>query len=361
MKQKLTQNEINALIAKEIREKGLNEVIKLETIRERVYKKIKEMNQGKDNINELENPTPVGSGVAFPRDGEEQSLQAPMPVQSVDKGVGLTPGSQPTEVPVEPRIATQEIPDFLKNVEPGKIIVFSYNELSEGGENLTKKPFRTLANPEEKKNMSQMWSEEGKTKAEVYLAKFEKVGDLEFDYKNGTTKFVENNEQPLTDANGVYKPNPYKVEPNPVIEKSVDDYVRQNIDIDKKVNDVITNIVKNYFLTNTERAVNDTQQIPTTDTNTLQPDGTMSDEAKKLMGIQENVMLNDLVSVTSEFKKVDTPQEIIEALNGKVGGAELIYENEEVKKFSVNKKEYYLPKNAISTRKCYVKDTIHLF
>lgn len=361
MKQKLTQNEINALIAKEIREKGLNEVIKLETIRERVYKKIKEMNQGKEKINELENPAPVGSGVAFPRDNEEQSMQAPQIVQSVDKGVGMTPGSQPTEVPFAPRVATQEIPDFLKNVEPGKIIVFSYNELSEGGENLTNKPFRTLANPEEKKSMNQMWSEEGKTRAEVYLTKFEKVGDLEYDYKNGITQFIENTEQPLIDANGVYKENPYKVEPNPVIEKTVDDYVRQNVDIDKKVNDVITNIVKNYFLTNSERAVNDTQQTPPSDPNTLQPNGTISDETKKMMGIQENVMLNDLVSVTSDFKKVDTPQEIVEALNGKTSGAELIYENEEVRKFSVNKKEYYLPKNAISIRKCYIKDSVHLF
>jgi hypothetical protein len=354
MKEKINQNEINALIAKEIREKGLNEILKIDTIRERVYKKIKEMKQG-ETINELENPSPVGSGVAFPRDTGEQNLNAPIIAQSEDKGVGMPAGAQTMNTPIEPTVATKEIPDFLKNVEPGKIIVFGYNELSEGGENLTNKPFRTLENPENRKSIGQMWSEEGKTKAEVYLAKFEKVGNLEYDYQNGTTKFVEDMEQPLIDANGTYKPNPYKVEPNPVVEKNINDYVRQNVDIDKKVNDVITNIVKNYFLTNTERAVNDQPSPQSTDPNVLNPNGTMSAEAKKSMGIQENIGLHDLVAINSIFRKIDTPADLLETLNGKSNKASLVYENEEVKKFVIDEKEYYFPKNAISIRKCYVK------
>ncbi len=355
MEKGINQEELNNLIAQEIRDKGLNEVLKLEAIRERVVQKLEELGQSQptQTVNELENPAVASGPTQFPTEEEEESLppaesNAEIQQPVVDKEAG----DVSLNATFEPKVSTQDIPDFLKKVEPGKLIIFDYNELSEGGENLTNKPFKTFDNPEEKKSINQMWSEEGKTKAEVYQAKFEKIGDLIYDYKNGITNFEELNTQPETDINGVYKENPYKVEPNPIIEKDIEGYITQNVDMDQKVNDVITNIVKTYFLTNSEKAVNDT----TIETPPEVPIETPVEEPVQYQNIAENFKLEDLVGLRTEFVKIDTPKEVENAFNGKSTGAKLVSENNEVKKFVLDGKDYFLPTNPISTRKCYIKE-----
>ena len=341
MEQIINQDELNALLAAEIRKVGLNDTLKLDMVREKVLKKLEEMQGG---INEMENPVVSKGPNTFPNpeEDEEQFKTAPQISTEQPPAVGIEPGSQyPLNTPVEPKMAIiPEIPDFLKEVEPGKIFVYDFNELSVGGENLSNKPFKTLGDPDVSKSMQQMWSEKGITKAEVYQTKFEKAGEIVFDYKSGQSQFIERSAEPDFDIQQQYKSNPYAAQP----EKEVENYIKQNIDIDQKINDVISNIVKTYFLTNSERAVND----PNTNTFAQTPQISYA-QAQMAEG---ELKMKDIVN---ECEKIDTPQELVETILGKSKKAKLVFEGVEVKKWILGDKEYYTPSNPMSIRMCYSK------
>jgi len=360
MEKMINQDEVNALLAAEIRKVGLNDAIKLDMVKEKVLKKIQEM-QG---MTEMENPAVAQGPTTFinPEDDEEKFKVAPDIAQTdvpteIPK-VGMEAGAQPLNVPTEPKIAiVPEIPDFLKEVEPGKVFVYDFNELSVGGENLSNKPFKTMEDPSVSKSMQQMWSEKGITKAEVYQTKFEKIGDIIFDYKSGSSQFIERGAEPDLIAQQQYKENPYAADPT----KEIESYIKQNIDIDQKVNDVISNIVKNYFLTNSERAVNDPNlnytSIPTTHSSidsgipAMSPNGLSYPVSE---GVSQTYIytVSDMVN---KLRKIDSPKELIESIEGKSQKAVLIGDNKEVKVYKINETKYFLPSNPMSIRKCYVE------
>jgi len=345
----INQEEVNALLASEIRKKGLNDTLKLDVIREKVMKKIQEMSSDtSQEVNEMENPAVAQGPTEFPNpaNDEESFHVAPNIINTGDTQVGMKAGAQPLNVQIEPKMAIiPEVPDFLKEVQPGKFFVFDFNELSVGGENLSNKPFKTMENPDVCKSMQQMWSENGITKAEVYQTKFEKIGEVVFDYKSGSSQFIEMGAQPDFDIQQQYKQNPYVSQPD----KEIENYIKGNVDLDQKINDVVTNIVKNYFLTNSERAV-ETQPAPHPH---RVPDVTFDGNITQVN--EGKVTLRDLVSNDSGFKKIDTPQELLETITGKAKTAQLVYEDKEVKKWVLDNKEYYLPSDAMSIKKCYVK------
>lgn len=353
----INQEEVNALLASEIRKMGLDGALKLNTVKERVMKKIQEMSLGTQEVNEMENPAVAQGPTKFPNpaEDEEKFHVAPniqTPATAAPK-VGMEAGVQPLNTPMEPKTAIiPEIPDFLKEVQPGKIIVFDFNELSVGGENLSNKPFKTMEDPDVCKSMQQMWSENGITRAEVFQTKFEKIGEVAFDYKSGSSQFIEMGAQPDFNVQQQYKENPYAAQP----EKEIENFVKNNVDLDQKITDIVTNIVKNYFLTNSERAINQPSGIE----NVLSGQSTIPPVPVEDRGInkaiQENkVTLRDLVSNNSGFKKVDTPAELLETITGKSKIAKLVYEDKEVKKWVFGDKEYFFPSDAMSIKKCYVK------
>ena len=55
--------------------------------------------------------------------------------------------------------------------------------------------------------MNDFWLDKGQKRAEVYMAKLEKIGELEFNYANGTTQFVEKRFDPDFEAQAKYKEN----------------------------------------------------------------------------------------------------------------------------------------------------------
>jgi len=355
MEKSINVNEVANLIANELNSKGLNNIIDAKKIKEAVMKKIQEAQEGiHQGINEMENPVVAKGPTVFPNpaENEEQFKMAPDVVQPEAPKVGMEAGAQPLNVPMEPKTAIPpQVPDFLKDVEPGKVFVFDFNELSVGGENLSNKPFQLMNSPFLSKSMQEMWSENGTTKAEVYQTKFEKIGEIAFDYKSGSSQFIQKSAEPDFDVQQQYKENPYAAEPN----KEIEAYVKNNVNIDQKINDVITNIVKDYFLTNSERATNapsDTVAIPG-----MGIVGHGDIKPKNVLGtqnpIQEHkISVRDLVN---NFQKIDTPQELIETIEGKTKQAKLIYEDKEIKKWLLDGKEYYLPTNPMSIRKCYLK------
>ena len=50
---------------------------------------------------------------------------------------------------------------------------------------------RLMDDPDVKKSMHDLWIQEGKTKAKVFVAKFEEMGEIDFNYADGTSKFTE--------------------------------------------------------------------------------------------------------------------------------------------------------------------------
>jgi len=337
------EDKISTMVATSLRDRGLNDILNSKEITDDVIKKIKEYEskEDKETITELENPAIANGPTEFPE--EDDRYENVLPPEGFVKTDKIVPGEKVEIASDSINTPINEIPDFLKDVEPGKIIIFDENELSEGGENLSNKPFKTYDDPDTKESINQMWSEKGITKVEVFRAKFERIGDLEYDYKNGTTKFVRLNEQPLQDKNGVYKENPYKTESNPVMAdaNNVENYLKNNIDLDQKVNDVITNIVKDYFMTNSEKAQMKTPELE----NNIEVDD---------VNLNESISLEDIIGINTKFEKVDTPVELLEAIENN-DKTNLLFENDEIIQYQLNDKKYIFLTNSMSLKKCYTK------
>ena len=92
-----------------------------------------------------------------------------------------------------------ELPSFIQKAEPEKIFVFNTNELSLGSESLMRQPYHLVDNPNEQKSLHDLWLEQGKTKAEVYQVEFKKIGDMEFRPLDGICKFEHMTPQIPTD------------------------------------------------------------------------------------------------------------------------------------------------------------------
>ena len=87
-----------------------------------------------------------------------------------------------------------ELPKKLTSLDSEKLFIFNENELSLGQESLSYARFRLCDFPDLKKAMKDIWYEDGKTKADVFIAKFEKIGEIVFDPFKGTSNFEERKE-----------------------------------------------------------------------------------------------------------------------------------------------------------------------
>jgi len=254
------------------------------------------------------------------------------PGQNIDQG---TSGNIPAHTP--------ELPYFLDKIEPGKVIIFSQNELSESGENLSLKPIRTFADPDQKKSMRELWLEQGQKKADVYLAKLEKIGEMNYDVTNGTTVFTEKRFEPDFEAQAKYKENPYMAN-NLVDDSQVVRQIASSVDLQKVVEDMVLKMLQKQAMemhplsgvldTGTPRGVNRAME-PTV--------GTL-DESFDLK----------IRTIADTYQKIDTPKTLKEAIE-KDDRTFLSKENDEVQEWVFEGKKYYTPVNKISTRKCYIK------
>ena len=81
------------------------------------------------------------------------------------------------------------LPEKIETINPEKLFLFDENKLSVGSENLSRLDFNLLDAPESKINMHELWLKDAIKKAEVYIVKYEKIGDIEFNPIEGTTSF----------------------------------------------------------------------------------------------------------------------------------------------------------------------------
>jgi len=375
MKTEMKIEELKSLIANCIRNENLHESLPegaIEKIKERIL--ARNSNSSVQEIPEVVNENSPNINTDDRKFPDDRNL-ATSPNNQQDLGADTAPkvdvpaGAVPINPPMEPTMGYQpELPEMLQKAEPGEIFVFDYNEVGESGENLSLKPMRLMDDPDVKKSMNDFWIQEGKTKAVVYVAKFEKMGEIEFNYADGTSQFTETAALPDHAGGAEYKDNPYMPDATPQIDgatqNDLETYIKTSIDLDQVVHDIVMNIVKDSLLTNTEKAVNDPvgeigdEGIPGMNEDIAAREdrpGFGADVAQLVKPMEEEFTLSmGEIAEGDKYQKVDLPEELNEAI--KSGDKKLlIVENEDMQKWEFGDTTYYTPVNRLSKTKGYIK------
>ena len=357
---KINTEELKTLIAKEIREQNLNNALPedaVEKIKDKILSiKSKETeSQIPDVVSELDSSA---EDAKFPDEREIiKSPEQQVNTTGETNSFRVNPGSTPTGQMSQPTMGyVPELPEILKKSEPAELFVFRYNDLYETGENLSYKPLRLMDDPDVKKSMNNLWIEEGKTKAKVYVAKFEEIGEINFNYTDGTSKFVEKASTPDYNGDAEYKDNPYAEQSLPQIDgstqKSLETYIKNSINLEDVIKNVVMNALKDSISKNNENSMNEDIY----DTETQENNGYSISQAVKPM--EENIK-NDLPTI-EDIVKDDNYQKIIlpESLNNSINKGDiknLIKENEFLQEWEFEGERYFVPKNRISKDKGYKK------
>jgi len=275
MKTEMKIEELKSLIASYIRKENLHEALPADAV-EKIKEKILSRNNNEsaqsipEVVSEFNFPT-INTSTDDRKFPDERNMAAspdnqPSISAETIAHVDVPAGAVPTDVPVEPTMGyTPELPEMLKKASPGELFVFDYNEVGESGENLSMKPMRLMDDPDVKKSMNDLWVQEGKTKAVVYVAKFEKMGEINFNYTDGTSQFTEASSLPDHAGGPEYKENPYMPDAMPQIDEptknELETYIKSSIDLEKVVSDIVMGMVRDSVMTNTEQAANVNEDI----------------------------------------------------------------------------------------------------
>ena len=209
--------------------------------------------------------------------------------------------------------------------------------------------------PDVKKSMNDLWIQEGKTKADIYIAKFEKMGEIEFNYSDGTSRFTKVSSLDYVESSK-FKENPYSAESLPQIDEptkeSLETYVKSSIDLEKVVHDIVMNIVKDSILTNTEKANTDMQEEIEAPVDRL---GFGVNVSQTIKPMEESFVLSMKEIVESEnYKKINLPNKLNEDIFSGDNNF-LIQENESMQKWEFEDTTYFTPKIRLSKTKGYIK------
>lgn len=289
MAQKITAEELDKLIRKNIQSKGLSGDISEEKIAE-IKKKIKEqaekthenfsLNEVDEepetvvDISEVPQETPgaipsavekstqenVESVELAKKEGELEEKEK----QVSEKEVQLNNKEEELQQKQEELSYKPQLPAILEGIGVENMFVFSENELSLGAEALKDAKLRLCSEPDIKKSMHDIWLENGKTKSEVYLVNFEKIGEMTFDPFQGTANFeakkdtIESEQLPAEDITAMEKAMESQNPTEPMIDavEPIKDVVMQpssnmgldTVNVEAVLEKKIEEILKNYFL-----------------------------------------------------------------------------------------------------------------
>src|ERR1035437_5849697 len=206
MSHKINSSEIDSLIEKNIKEKGLVGDItleKLSEIKEKIKSQLKsEQAKSITVVNEQVPPaqapivTPNITPAQTPTNAPEaiaQTVTVNKDAVELAKREGELEQKEKDISNREASVANKEselqrkqdelsykpqIPAVLEGIGNEKLFVFNEDELSLGAEALSNASFRLISNPDLKKSMVELWATEGKKGADVCLVKFEKIGEI---------------------------------------------------------------------------------------------------------------------------------------------------------------------------------------
>jgi len=107
------------------------------------------------------------------------------------------------------------MPKALEDMGSEKLFVFDMSKLSSGAENLSRLSMNLMNSPEEKTTIKDLWLDKAKKKSEVYVVKFEKVGEIDFDPIEGTSNLTT-----IKDVNGDKEITNFQNDINPDLQDS---------------------------------------------------------------------------------------------------------------------------------------------
>lgn len=360
MSSKLNIEELKTLIANNIREENLHGALPDDAI-ERIKNKIlaiRDRESGKEisNIVSEEIASPEHNlGNTFPEESQIESS----PNQQVSMSGNSAPINYSSDIQVgqmvEPKMGyTPELPEMLKKAEPAELFVFQYNDIGASGENLSNKPMRLMDEPDVMTSMNDLWIQNGKTKAKIYLAKFEEMGEIEFNYADGTSKFIEKSSIPEYNGSSEYKENPYAEPSLPQIDSKtqgeLETYIKSSIDLEGVVRDIVLGILKDSLKNNE----NIDSQFNSGDLNQIAPVIATNNMGEYIQEPNDFKLTIKEVIEGDSYEKVVLPAELNEEINSDKKSM-LIAENENLQKWSFGGVEYYTLLGRISKDKGYIK------
>lgn len=341
MSKSMNQDELKHKIVTQIRNEGLDGIFQediIEKIKERVtreYRMRKENSKfnsqhSEDSLHETDMRPPIGGGPNhFPYEDDFSTSSQIADIGVESEPIGVEAGSEPTNIPYEPKTAiTPEVPKPLQEQEPGEIIVFDYNEVAAvSGESLAKKPFRKKDDPETKQTIHDFWMQEGKTRVKVYAAKFEEIGEVEFNYTNGTAHFIDIKNPGINKVVNAYQDNPYAANSLPQIsEPATETDLRKSIESQVNLEDVLMKVMKDIL----KDGLKDQQTATEPKTSMIEP---------MVNPVQERLSVEDIKKLPS----VKVPASIQQRLLGEnVSNVEYISQSNQYAAYLTEGKVYYI-------------------
>jgi hypothetical protein len=377
MAEKINIDELKVMIANQIKNENLHEVLDGANIEE-IARNILSKHKRDDAVNAIpdvipentEAPAMATSAVSMPKPEEDAVPTARYfnPGNGLDDfGTGTTNSPNQIDQSTSGNIPSYEpaLPSFMDKIEPAKVIVFDMNELSEGGENLSHKPLRTFENPDVKKSMNDLWIDEGKRKADVYIVKLEKIGCLDFNYANGTTRFDEKRFDPDFAVQATYRENPYAADnamKSVEAQSNVMNQISTAVDLEGVVKNIVMDLIKKGITTDLpqesygydkSQAVKPMEEsVPGYAARGMFKSGGDIDEINDVADYFDLNMAK-LVDDNGSFMKAELPESLKEHIGS--GDREFLKnENQEVEEWHFDGTSYFLPKNRISKNKGYV-------
>ena len=199
MAKQVTVNEIENLIKEKLKSSGaeLSEDI-VSRIKENIlqkYNKDKVQNESNDDAS----GEPVNVDISSEPTEVEQDVPTPGAVQQSvsDNGKEQELSRREEELKrKEDELNRREeelkykpqLPEPLKEVGKEEFFVFDENQISLGAEALSNTQLYLKNNPEVKSSMIDAWLSKGMTKADLFLVQYKKIGELQFDMADGTTR-----------------------------------------------------------------------------------------------------------------------------------------------------------------------------
>ena len=199
MAKQVTVNEIENLIKEKLKSSGAdlsNDIVS--RIKESILKKYSD-EKSQNEASEANTGEPVDIDISSEPSPTEQDVPTPGSVQQdtvVDskeqelqrKEEELYVKEQELQRKEEELKYKPQLPNPLKNVGKEEFFVFDENQISFGGEGLSNAQFYLKNNPEVKSSMHGEWINKGMTKADLFIVEFKKIGEMEFNAFDGTTK-----------------------------------------------------------------------------------------------------------------------------------------------------------------------------
>jgi hypothetical protein len=250
MSKKINIEDLKKAVVDEARKEGLESILdsaSIDRIAEQIKnimfsEKVKYKDGGVEILPEIQ-----GAASSFPY--QETIVEPAQPQQDVRSVVQqqpiVTQPQQPIVTQQQPKVYVPEIPSSLKNAEPFKLVVNSESDLMDSGENLARKLMRTYDDLDVRKSMMDLWRDEAKLKAEVYIIKYEKAGEIEFNYMNGTAKFTESTDSTPDNPAILDRDNPYMEKSSIGLTRSdVETYLNTSVDIQSMVSNTLKDLIK---------------------------------------------------------------------------------------------------------------------